>query len=302
MAIGSTHALKGKFECEAMSVVVSQLAPISCCCMEEVDQNVEQILEFMDRAAYGFPGFDLFVAPECALQGYGPEFQKSLVSIDSPQVKRLQDKCAELGVWGVFNILLNEFDGHESINMSILVNDGGEIVHKFVKGNPWTPVELSYAGSDFSVADGPCGSKIGLIICADGDYPETWRACAANGANVIIRVSHYMAPYDRAYEITNKAGAYQNQVYVIASNTVGLDECYSYFGRSMVVNPDGTIITEAPMGVPWLLKADIYPAIVDNMRKKAGSNSFLYSYDHRGGSHCAAGGRGMDSSAYSYGK
>ena len=298
MNIGSTFALKGKFEVEPMSVVICQVAPISCCCMEEVDENVQQIIDFMDRAAMGFPGFDLFVSPECALQGYGPEFVKALVTLDSPQVKRLCDKCAELGVWGIFNVLLTEYDGHESINMAILVDDKGEIVHKYAKANPWTPVELSYPGSDFSIADGPCGSKLGIIICADGDFPETWRACAVNGANVIVRISHYMAPYDQAWEITNKAGAYQNQVYVVAANTVGLDECYSYFGRSMVVSPDGIVITEAPLGIPWLLKADIYPAIIDNLKKKAGSNSLIYEHDHRGGAHCATGGKGLGLEVY----
>ncbi len=114
--------------------------------------------------------------------------------------------------------------------------------------------------------------RLATIICADGDYPEIWREAADDGANVIIRVSHYMAPWDKAWEITNKAMAYTTQCYVVGANSVGIDECYSYFGRSMILNPDGTILTEAPMGLPWLIKADLYPSIVSRNEQRVTSN------------------------------
>ena len=298
MNIGSTHALKGKFECEAMSVVCCQYAPISCNNYDQVSKNVDTILEYMDRAALGFPGYDLFISAECALQGAGPDWPKVLISLDGPEIARLKAKCAELDVWGIFNPWVDEYNGHKACNIAIMINNKGEIVHRYVKNNPWTPGEITYPGSEIPVTEGPCGSRIGIIICADGDYPESWRQCAANGANVIVRISHYMAPWDRAWEITNKAGAYSNQVYVCTANSVGIDEYYTYFGRSMILNPDGTIITEAPMGVPWLIKADIYPAIIDNLHKKAGSHNLLYQYNHRGSSHCDTKGLGLDLSDY----
>ena len=86
-----------------------------------------------------------------------------------------------------------------------------------------------------------------------------------------------MAPWDRAWEITNKAGAYCNQVYVVGSNSAGLDESFGYFGKSMIVNPDGTIITEAPMGIPWLIKADLYPGIIDFMKRNLANENFISS-------------------------
>ncbi len=298
MGIGSTHALKGKFECEAMSVVCCQFGPVSCQTIEEVDRNVDTIIGFMDRAAMGFPGFDLFVSAECALQGAGPDWPKVMIKLDGPQVTRLREKCAELGVWGVFDPWIDEYKGHKAVNLGIIVNDKGEIVSEFIKNNPWTPGEITWPGTGAHVVDGPCGSKLGIIICADGDYPEIWREVAVNGANVIIRIAHYMAPYDKAWEITNKAGAYFNQSYVVAANSVGMDEYYTFFGRSMILGPDGNIIAEAPIGIPWLLKADIYPAMVDNLREKAGSHSLLYQYNHRGASHVDTQGKGLDLSAY----
>ncbi len=284
MNIGSTHAIGGTMETQALSVVSVQLAPISAQSMEEVNKNVDQIIEFMDRASVGFPGVDLFVAPECCLQGYHPvKWLDVLVDLDGPEMQRLKDKCKELQVWAVFNPLVKNPDG-APFNTAVLVNDQGEVVLRYNKMNPWIPGEPTHCGWECPVAEGPKGSRIGIIICADGDYPEIWREAAYNGANVIIRTSHYMAPWDKAWEITNKAGAYFNQCYVVTANSVGMDEAYSYFGRSMILGPDGNIISEAPIGLPWLIKADLYPQLIDQIRRKCVTNNFLYSYKHRGAS------------------
>ncbi|WP_271832078.1 nitrilase-related carbon-nitrogen hydrolase [Commensalibacter communis] len=298
MNIGSTHALNGKFEVEALSVVAIQILPISAQTMDDVEKNIDQLIAWMDRAAAGFPGFDLFFSPECALNGFGPAWSKTCVDLDGSQLQRLKDKCKELKVFGVFNPLVKEIEGKKACNTAIIINDEGEIVLKYVKTNPWIPGEGTYPGWSCSVVDGPKGSKLAVIICADGDYPEIWREAAVNGANVIIRVSHYMAPWDNAWEITNKAGAYCNQTYVVGANSVGIDEAYSYFGRSMILNPDGTIICEAPLGQSWMIKADLYPQIIDKMREEGVTNNFLWTYKNRGAAHPDFAGKGADATIY----
>lgn len=283
MNIGSTHAIGGKIETAVLSVVAVQVAPICAENMDDVNKNIDQLIDYMDKASDGFPGYDLFVSHEVALQGTHPTgMVKVILDLNGPEIQRLKDKCKELEVWGVFNPLVKQAGGKFFANMAIIINDKGEIVHKYVKVNPWVPGEFTYPGWECPVTLGPKGSRLATLICADGDYPEMWRAAAFNGANVIIRVSHYMAPWDRAWEITNKAGAYCNQVYVVASNSVGIDYGYSYFGHSMILNPDGTIITEAPLGLPWLIKADLYPGIVDGIRRKHVTNNFLYTFRRRG--------------------
>ena len=292
MNIGSAHAIGGKIETETLSVVAIQIGPISAQNMDDVNKNVDQIIDFMDRASVGFPGFDLFVSPECALQGFHPtKWTEVLVDIDGPEIQRLKDKCRELQVWGAFNPLIDHGDKCP-LNMAIIINDAGEIVHKYVKMNPWIPGEVTYPGWECPVTPGPKGSRLATIICADGDYPEIWREAAFNGANIILRLSHYMAPWDQAWEITNKAGAYCNQCYVVGANSVGVDEYYSYFGMSMILNPDGTIITQAPKGQDWMIKADLYPQLIDQIRRKAVTNNFVYAFRHRGASCAGFLGRG----------
>ncbi|MDR2770755.1 MAG: hypothetical protein LBB57_01805 [Clostridiales Family XIII bacterium] len=285
MIIGSTHAAGGAFEAEALSVVSVQFAPIVARSMKDVNANVDTICDFMDRAVAGFPGVDLIVTEECGLQGAGPDYQNTLVAYDGPEIQRLKDKCKSLDVWGIFCPLLREFGGKKCANTCIMINNRGEIVHHYVKMNPWTPAEISCPGNDCPTTPGPKGSRIATIICADGDYPEMWRAAANGGANVIVRISYDMSPWDKAWEITNKALAYTSQCYVVTSNAVGMDDVYSYFGRSMILNPEGAIITEAPMGLPWIIKADLYPAIVDYNRAQHVSGNFNWTYRHRGATH-----------------
>lgn len=298
MNIGSTHAISGKFEVEALSVVVAQVSPISAQTLDEVNKNIDQICNWMEKAAYGFPGFDLFITPEFALQGCGPFWKDVMLDYDGKEFQRLKDKCKELNTWGIFCAVVKEYKGRKGCNLAFTIDNYGNIVQEYVKMNPWLPAEQTHPGWECPVVNGPKGSKIGLIICADGDYPEIWREAAVNGANIIVRVAHYMAPWDRAWEITNKAGAYFNQAYVVAANCVGVDESFAYFGYSMILNPDGTIITEAPKGLPWLIKADLYPQIIDKMRDEEVTANYVWSYSKRGASHPNFGGIGAPLSEY----
>lgn len=135
---GNVFGINGKIETECLTVVGAQYAPIGAMSMEEVDRNTDVLLSFMDRASGGFPGFDLFVAPEACIQGF-PQFgwEKALLTMDSPQIKKFQEKCAELEVYGVFDFLLRVDEQNNFTNTAIVINDKGEIIHRYDKMNPW---------------------------------------------------------------------------------------------------------------------------------------------------------------------
>ena len=287
MNIGNLFALNGKIITEALSVACVQFAPIGAQTKDELNKNVEQVLEYLNMAVSAFPGVDLVVFPEACFQGFPPaDYQDAIMTDDSPQLQRVYERCRQLSVWGVFCVLLWAESRRCYVNTALVVNSHGEVVHRYVKMNPWIPFENSYPGTECTICDGPKGSKLGVIICADGDYPEIWREAAYRGANVIIRPTHYMDPWYQAWEITNRAGAYFNQVYVVGVNCSGLakNEARSCFGRSMIVGPDGNIITEASNGCVGLIKADLYPGIIDQMRKQAVHSNPMFSFNHRGAS------------------
>jgi predicted amidohydrolase len=78
-------------------------------------------------------------------------------------------------------------------------------------------------------------ANIGLSICYDGDFPELFRAEAIMGAEVIARPSALLRSFE-IWELTNRARAYDNHVYIVACNGVGPDAGGNYyFGHSMIV-------------------------------------------------------------------
>ncbi len=287
MNIGNLFALNGTIVTEALSVVGIQYAPIGAQMIEEVEENTQTLLDYIDQAVAAFPGVDIVVFPEACIQGFAPvHFEEAILEEDSTQLARIQKRCRDLEVWGVFNLLIWADSRKCYENTAFVINDKGEIVHRYVKMNPWIPFENSRPGTACEVCEGPKGSRLGIIICADGDYPEIWREAAYNGANVIIRPTHYMDPWLDSWEITNRAGAYFNQVYVVAVNTSGMpkNETRSCFGRSMILGPDGNIITEASNGNVGLIKADLYPGIIDKMHEQAVHSNPKFSFKGRGAS------------------
>jgi len=121
----------------------------------------------------------------------------------------------------------------------------------------------------FSVA----GTRIGVQICNDRLYPEGSRALALAGAELIampICFSTYSDPEHRAsiWDVPLRARAYENGAFVLAANRVGIEGPRHHLGRSMLVDPRGTIIAEAGTREPELLTATIDLDDVTSARAK----------------------------------
>jgi hypothetical protein len=129
--------------------------------------------------------------------------------------------------------------------------------------NPWIPYEVHTSPHDlpgydeplFPVADTPIG-RIGCAICYDWLFPEVLRQLAANGAEVLIRVSAYMDPWGATepmnwWTLINRTRAIENIAYVVAANqgaSLRHYPPYSWPGGSQVVDFDGRMLAEASPG------------------------------------------------------
>src|SRR5204863_125892 len=108
---------------------------------------------------------------------------------------------------------------------------------------------------DSAVADTPIG-RIGCAICYDWLFPEAMRQLAANGAEVLVRVSAYMDPWGATepmawWTIVNRCRALENVAYVVAANqgtSLKHYPPYSWPGGSQVVDYDGRLLAEASPG------------------------------------------------------
>jgi predicted amidohydrolase len=147
-------------------------------------------------------------------------------------------------------------------NTTCLIGPEG-LIHKYRKVNPWIPYEVHASPHDipgydeplFPVADTPIG-RIGCAICYDWIFPEAIRQLAANGAEVLVRVSAYMDPWGATepmswWTLVNRCRALENVAYVVAANqgaSLKHYPPYSWPGGSMVVDYDGRILAQASSG------------------------------------------------------
>jgi len=304
MNYGTCFPITGEIKTECLSVALLQMSvkkPTRS--YEDIDENIANLFKWMERTVAGLPGVDFMITPETALHGFSPLAAKLPIKLSDDKFMRIAQKCKELQVWLTVGAIIDKEDGSPVQNGAITFNNQGEMIDVYTKTNPWNPLERNYPGSEIKVYEGPKGAKIATIICADGDYQDTWREAEYKGANVIVRISAYMTPYEKAYEITNRAGAYYNRCYVLATNEVGLDEAYCWFGNSMAVNPDGEVFASAPTGIPWVLKCDVYPGLADKIKTQSLMGYTNYLANHRGGANPLThknGRMGLDKSMYSY--
>jgi len=162
----------------------------------------------------------------------------------------------------------------------MLIGPDGEIIGIYDKTHPF-PLERrdcggwTTIGSRAEVYDTALGS-IGMIICYDGDFPELSRLLAVKGAEVIVRPAALLRSFDIWY-LTNCARAYDNHVYVVATNSVGPDAGGNYyFGHSMIVNPIAWRLAQA-RGSEEIIAARLDP---DPLRYVTWGSKSLQSFDH----------------------
>ena len=129
--------------------------------------------------------------------------------------------------------------------------------------NPWIPYEVHASPHDlpgyteplFPVADTPIG-RIGCAICYDWLFPEVLRQLAANGAEVLVRVSAYMDPWGATepmawWTVVNRCRALENTAYVVAANqgaSLAHYPPYSWPGGSQLIDFEGRVLAEASPG------------------------------------------------------
>ena len=186
------------------------------------------------------------------------------VQIPNEHTDRLQAKAREHGIYIQSGSMLEEDPKYPGVvfNTTCLIGPEG-LLYKYRKVNPWIPFEVHSSPHDipgyeeplFPVADTPIG-RLGCAICYDWLFPEAIRQLAANGAEVLIRVSAYMDPWGATepmnwWTLINRTRAIENMAYVVAANqgaSLKHYPPYSWPGGSQVVDFDGRLLAEASPG------------------------------------------------------
>lgn len=154
----------------------------------DADRNRANLLANLDRHSYfidrlAAEGAEFIGFPELSVNGYHFSMHTTWLRLDGPEVRALQKKAVEKGVYLSVGIALEDADG-KRWNAQIVIDPQGRIigVHRKI----WLTAEKGHcqAGREHKVIDVK-GLKVGIAICADGTDRKNLQALVDNGARLI---------------------------------------------------------------------------------------------------------------------
>ncbi|KAF1080029.1 MAG: Aliphatic amidase AmiE [Candidatus Rifleibacterium amylolyticum] len=248
-----------------------------------VERNMDRAYELISEC-HKVSGANLIVLPESFTTGFTPKGKaEDLWDVVDEIPGRLTDRAVawakEFNCYICFPTYERGPQKNIVYNSAALIGPEGLLgvyrkTHPFpterIEGGGWTT-----PGSDACCVETPIG-KIGIVICYDGDFPELARVTALRGAEIICRPSAFMRTFDH-WELTNRARAYDNHVYWVATNSVGPDASGAwFFGSSMIVHPTGVKLSQARSCDEYVW-ANLDP---DPIRTVVPNNSAPQIFDH----------------------
>ena len=255
-----------------VKVGAAQLGPIAR--SESRAEVVARLLELMRQAHEA--GCELVVYPELALTTFFPRWlMDDPAEIDAfferempgPETQVLFDEAARLGIGFYLGYaeLTEEGGQARHYNTAVLADTSGRIVGKYrkvhlpgtaevVPGRPGQHLEKRY----FEVGNlgfpvwRAFGGIVGMCICNDRRWPETYRVMGLQGVEMVLVGYNTpvglgdpynldaLAPFHN--HLSMQAGAYQNATWVVGVAKAGFEEGFNMIGQSCIIAPSGEIL------------------------------------------------------------
>jgi N-carbamoyl-D-amino-acid hydrolase len=253
-----------------LTLAVCQTGPVQR--RESRAETVSRLVNLLERAAAA--GAELAVFPEMALTTFFPRWTlDDPREIDAfyerqmpgPQTQPLFDAARRLKIGFALGYaeLAEEENGSRRFNTMDLVGADGVLIGRYRK--------MHIPGSEGAEAGVTAhlerryfepgnlgfpvyayrGARVGLALCNDRRWPETYRMLCLNGAQVVLIGYNTPLLLDEAPAFAHlrmfhnhlpmQAGAYQNTVWVAAAAKAGLEEGQALIGGSCIISPTGEI-------------------------------------------------------------
>jgi N-carbamoyl-D-amino-acid hydrolase len=258
-----------------VNTAAAQMGPIS---RNETRAKTVARLIAMLREANG-RGAKLVVFTEMALTTFFPrwviEDEAELDSfyekeVPGPETAALFEEARKLsvGFYLGYAELAREGNKKRRFNTSILVDRNGAIVGKYRKvhlpghsepqpNRKHQHLEKRYfEPGDYGFRVWRAfGGVMGMCICNDRRWPETYRVMGLQGVEMVML--GYNTPYDHTghadidsltqfhNHLSMQAGAYQNSTWVVGTAKCGVEEGANMVGQSVIVAPSGEIVAMA---------------------------------------------------------
>ncbi len=269
-----------------ITVGAAQLGPI-----QRADSRadvVERLCALMRKAHAR--GCDLVVYPELALTTFFPRwYMEDQDEVDTwferampnNETQPLFNLAVELGIGfhlGYAELIEEDGETHR-FNTAILVDKTGDIVAKYRKihlpGHAEFDPERKFQHLEkryFEIGNlgfpvqRAMGGVMGMCICNDRRWPETYRVMGLQGVEMVmlgyntptVNSQSDESPHIRMFHnhVTMQSGAYQNSTWVIGVAKAGNEDDNDLMGGSVIIAPTGEIVAQARTLEDELITAD----------------------------------------------
>ena len=244
---------------------------------DDVDANIATASTLAAEAAAG--GARLVALPEyLQFRGDDAGFRASARPVPGPFTDAFSDVARRHDAWILVGSLA-ETSGDEARphNTSVLIAPDGSIaatyrkIHLFdvaVEAGPVDTESARVTAGQSTVVAAVDGIPVGLSICYDLRFPELYRSLALAGAEVLTVPANFTERTGRDHwEVLLRARAIENGAWVLAPSQIGGPPGQPAFGRSMIVDPWGTVVAQAPDRV-GIIRADVETDRVAAVRRQ----------------------------------
>ena len=211
-----------------------------------LDKNFETFLKLLDDSKNA----DIFVTPECWLDGYAAADKSSTpdklraIAQDlnsSNYLQRVSQEAKKRQMYICFGF--TSLENGKVFNAAGLWDKSGKLVGVYHKTHLQTHDLQFEKGEGLPVWDTSCG-KVGIMICADRRWPETARTLRLKGAHLILNPTYGM--HHLANEWWMRTRGYENQCFI----------AFAHPDVGFVVGPKGNLVAKRTDN-PGILICDI---------------------------------------------
>ncbi|OLB05420.1 MAG: hypothetical protein AUH14_08795 [Candidatus Rokubacteria bacterium 13_2_20CM_69_15_1] len=247
------------------------------------EEIVERMLRLLAEAAR--EGVELIAYPEMALTTYfpkkiRPDFDQFFETEVPPKaLEPLLSRAAEARI--AVHVGFCEKAEGKYFNTALLTDRDGRLCGTFRKihlpgtkapdgfAQVFEPYYFAHGDTGYRVFDA-AGAKVGIAICQDRRYPESYRALALQGAQIIL--VGYNTPISPLAldlnELCLRSGAYANLCFVLGVAKAGVEDGVELIAGSSIIGPLGQVLARAATTGDELVAARIDLEQMVSVRKR----------------------------------
>lgn len=214
-------------------------------------------------------GAAVLVTPELFPVGYAPlRLRAELDPAGLPAIRETLSGIARRhGIALVYSLPSITEEGRWHITATLVDSTGAEIlsyakVHLFgdAERAAFSPAAAGPAVVDFN------GFRTSMVICYDVEFPETVRAAALGGAELLLVPTALAHGFDTVPQVLLPARALESQLTIAYANHSGTEAGCEFLGGSVIAGPDGSLLAAAGPGAE-LLYAEVDPGAAQKARE-----------------------------------